>query len=106
MGRAGRLEAGAAGRAVEQVVSMAQSAALLWGSRKVEVPSPPSGACGARFRGEVETEHPPGAGLAGAEGVWCHQSQAGSPLGSSHHSFAISHTSCQKQADTERGILL
>lgn len=45
----GRLESGAAGRAVEQVVSTAQSAALLWGSRKVEVPSPPSGACGARF---------------------------------------------------------
>lgn len=59
MGRAGRLEAGAVGRAVEQVARHSQQ--LYCGAAgKWKVPSPLSGACGTRFRDEVETEHPPG----------------------------------------------
>lgn len=67
---------------VERVEQAAESAAL-WGgvARSWTVPSPPPGACGARFGAEVESEHPPGGSplLAGAEGVQCNQSRAESP---------------------------
>lgn len=50
-------------------------------ARSWTVPSPPPGACGARFGAEVESEHPPGGSplLAGTEGVQCNQSRAESP---------------------------
>ena len=68
---------GGEGRASSRVSSfMGGGVARSW-----TVPSPPPGACGARFGAEVESEHPPGGSplLAGAEGVQCNQSRAESP---------------------------
>lgn len=85
----------------EQVVSTVQAgAALLWGSRKVEVPSPPSGACGARFSVKWRRNTLLGQGY--AEGGGAARAMLGAPS-SSHHSFAISHTSCRKTGRYREG---
>ena len=48
-------------REVGRVEQAAPSAALSWGGQKLERALSPSWGLRARFGGEVETEHPPGA---------------------------------------------